>query len=134
MNLDERVDEMAQAIQQLTQTVARLAMNQQGGGIPMHHHERNIEDRTLRIDVHEFGGTSHNPEEYLEWEAGLERYFEFKETPEEQKYKLAKIKLTKLAAIWLEGMQKQRRKEDRERINTWAKLKKHLRRKYVPSS
>ena len=70
----------------------------------------------------------------MEWEAGLERYFEFKETFEEQQYKLAKIKLTKLAAIWLEGIQKQRRREDRERINTWTKLKKHLRRKYVPSS
>ena len=86
------------------------------------------------MDVSDFGGTTHNPEDYLEWEAGLERYFEFKETSEEQQYKLAKIKLTKLAAIWLEEIQKQRRKENRERINTWTKLKKHLRRKYVPSS
>ena len=70
----------------------------------------------------------------MEWEAGLERYFDFKETSEEQQYKLAKIKLTKLTAIWLEGIQKQRRRENREKINTWGKLKKHLRRKYVPSS
>ena len=134
MNTDERFAEMALAIQQLTHTVARLEVNQQERGMPVHHHERNTEDRTLRIDVSKFGGTSNNPEEYLAWEAGLERYFEFKETPEDQQYKLAKIKLTKLAAIWLEGVQKQRRRENRERINTWDKLKKHLRKKYVPSS
>ena len=98
----------------------------------MHHHERNTEDRTIRIDVSEFGGINHNPEEYLDWEAELERYFEFRDTPAEQKYKLAKIKLSKLAAIWLERLQKQRRRENRERIHTWEKLKKHLRRKYVP--
>ena len=62
----------------------------------------------------------------------MERYFDFKETTPEQQFKLAKIKLTKLTATWLEGVQKQRRREDRERISTWEKLKKHLRRKYVP--
>ena len=128
------MEEMALAIQQLTQTVAKLAMNQQGRGIPVYQHERNTEDRTIRIDVPKFGGMNHNPEEYLDWEAELERYFEFRETPAEQKYKLAKIKLNKLAAIWLEGLQKQRIRENREGIHTWEKLKKHLRRKYVPSS
>ena len=54
--------------------------------IPVDNHERNTEDTTLRIDLSEFGGTTHNPEEYLDWEAGLERYFEFKETPEDQRY------------------------------------------------
>ena len=65
-------------------------------------------------------------------EANLERYFNFKDTPLEQQYKLAKIKLTKLATVWLEGVQKQRKREDKERINTWEKIKNHLRRKYVP--
>ena len=134
MNTDERFAEMALAIQQLAQTMNRMQMNQQERVAPAHNNERTTEDKTLRLDVSDFGGTTHNPEDYLEWEAGLERYFEFKETSEEQQYKLAKIKLTKLAAIWLEEIQKQRRKENRERINTWTKLKKHLRRKYVPSS
>ena len=134
MSTDERFAEMALAIQQLTHTVARMAMNQQERVAPVPHHDRNTEDRTMKIDVTEFGGTTHNPEDYMEWEAELERYFEFKDTPEEQKYKLAKIKLNKLAAIWLDGVQKQRGRENRERINTWVKLKKHLRRKYVPAS
>ena len=61
-------------------------------------------------------------------------YFEYKNTTPERQYKLAKIKLTKLAAIWLQGLQRQRRREDRLRIETWDKLKKHLRRKYVPTN
>ncbi|XP_057548078.1 uncharacterized protein LOC130826513 [Amaranthus tricolor] len=134
MNMDERFAEMALTIQQLAQAVGRIEMNQREGVVPAPNRERNPEDKTLRLDVSDFGGTTHNPEDYLEWEAGLERYFEFKETSKEQQYKLAKIKLTKLAAIWLEGIQKQKRRENRERINTWAKLKKHLRKKYVPSS
>ena len=109
-------------------------MNQQENAVPAPNHERNTEDKTLRLNVSNFGGTTHNPEDYMEWEARLERYFEFKEASEEQQYKLAKIKLTKLAAIWLEGIQKQRRRENREKINNWSKQKTYLRRKYVPSS
>ena len=118
MNTDEKLAEMSLTIQQLAQTMNRMQVDLQERGIPMHNHERNTEDKTLRLDVSDFGGTTHNPEDYLEWEAGMERYFEFKGTSEEQQYKLAKIKLTKLAAIWLEGIQKQRRRENRDRIHT----------------
>jgi retrotransposon gag protein len=33
-----------------------------------------------------------------------------------------------------EGLQKQRRRDDRAKIETWDKLKKHLRKKYVPNN
>ena len=134
MNNQDRLEEIALTVQQLSQTVARLVLNQIGGAVPMPQHDRNTEDRTIRIDVPDFGGMNHSPEEYLDWEAELERYFEFKETPVEQRYKLAKIKLNKLAANWFEEVQRQRRREGREGIHTWDKLKEHLRRKYVPSS
>ena len=42
--------------------------------------------------------------------------------------------MIKSAAIWLEGVQKRRIREERGRINSWAKLKKHMRRKYVPTT
>ena len=86
----------------------------------------------IRIDIKDFDGHSNNPEEYLEWEASMDRYFEYRETTPEKQYKIAKMKLTKLAAIWLEGIQRQRMREHRDRIDTWVKLKKHLNRKYVP--
>ena len=89
MNTDEKLAKMALTIQQLVHSVARIEMNQQERVVPAPNHERTTEDKTLRLDVSEFGGTTRNPEDYLEWEAGLERYFEFKETSEEQQYKLA---------------------------------------------
>ena len=107
-------------------------MNQQRGGMFIHSHERTTEGTPCKLDISDFGGTTHNPEDYLKWEARLESFFEFKETTEGQQYKLAKSKLTKLAALWLERVQGQRRRENKGKINTWAKLKKHLRMKYVP--
>ena len=95
---------------------------------------RPYEDRTIKIDLPEFDGLSHDPAKYLEWEGRMEQYFEFKETPPNQQYKIAKIKLTKSAAVWLEGIQKQRLREERNRINTWEKLRKHMKRRYVPTT
>ena len=132
MNTDARIKALTAMVQQLAQTVANLRIpNQNVEQVPLNVHG-NQEDKTLRLEISEFHGVSQNPDEYIEWEASLERYFEFKGTSEEQQHKIAKMKLTKLSAIWLDGVQKQRRRENRERINTWTKLKKHLRRKYVP--
>ena len=102
--MDEMFDEMTLAIQQLTHTVMKIEMNQRERVVPPRNHERTTENKTLRLDVADFGGTTHDPEDYLEWEAGLERYFEFNKTSEKQQYKLAKIKLNQLAALWLEGI------------------------------
>ena len=66
MNTEERFAEMALAIQQLAHTVARLEVNQQETGMPIHNHERNKEDKALRLDVSDFGGITHNLEDYLE--------------------------------------------------------------------
>ena len=62
----------------------------------------------------------------------MDRYFEFQETPVDRQYRLAKVKMIKIASTWLEGLQRQREREGKPRINTWVKLKKYLRRKYVP--
>ena len=87
----------------------------------------------MKVDVPEFDGLSHDPAKYLEWEGRLEQYFEFRETPLDHQFKIAKVKLIKSAAVWLEGIQKQRLREERSRINTWGKLRKHMRRRYVPT-
>ena len=47
----------------------------------------------MRIDISDFDGQFNKPEEYIEWEASLDRYFEYKNTTPEGQYKLAKIKL-----------------------------------------
>ena len=135
MNDEEKFDALFNMVSQLKLAVTEIqnATSQQ----PLHPYqqlnsENGREDKTIRIDVHEFDGTTHDPEVYIEWEKGVERYFEFKDTHPEHQYKIAKVKLTKLAATWLEGVQRQRTRENRPKISTWEKLRKYLRRKYIP--
>ena len=59
-----------------------------------------------------------NLEEYIDWEKNLERYFDYKETPIDQCFKIAKVKLSKLATVWLEGLQRQRKREERTKIDS----------------
>ena len=68
------------------------------------HQNRTQNDRCLRVDVAEFTGQSLKPKDYINWETNLENYFEFKDTPLDKQFKMAKVKLTKLAATWLEGV------------------------------
>ena len=60
----------------------------------------------MKIDIPKFDGLTYDPAKYLEWESRMEQYYEFRETPLDQQYKIAKVKLIKSAAVWLEGTQK----------------------------
>lgn len=51
----------------------------------------------MRVELREFDGTTHVPKVYIEWEKGVERYFEYKGTHPNHQYKIAKVKLVKLA-------------------------------------
>lgn len=134
--MDARLQAIEEALQRVTQILATVGLSNPERPLQNQNNNtsRNQEDGTVRIDIHEFDGKSDDPEVYIEWEACLDKYFEYKETSSERQYKLAKIKLTKLVAVWLESIQKQRRRDDRASISTWEKLKKHLRKKYVPSN
>jgi retrotransposon gag protein len=134
MAYEEPVD-VESIINALTDIVEQLSLTIRNSGI-LNQSKTNApnNDRLMNIDVPDFDGTTGNPDDYVEWENSLERYFDYKETPEDQKFRIAKVKLTRLSAIWLEGLQKQRKREERPRLNSWEKLRKHLRRKYVPST
>ena len=111
MNNEEKFDALFNVVTQLSLTVTKLrnARPQQPANPYQNPNTKNAkEDRTMRVDVHEFDGTSHDPETYIEWEKGVERYFEFKDTHPDHQYKIAKVKLTRLVATWLEGVQRQR--------------------------
>ena len=130
--MDARIKNVEESLRQITQALTNVGLiptDRPTAYTNLHFTPRNQEDRTLRIDIAKFDGLSQDPEVYIEWKSSLDRYFEFKETPLDRQYKLSKIKLTRLAAIWLEGLQKQRRREDKPRIDNWEKLKKYLRKK-----
>ncbi|XP_057545741.1 uncharacterized protein LOC130824739 [Amaranthus tricolor] len=137
MNNEEKFDALFNMVSQLKLAVTEIQNNISQQPLHPYQHldsEHGREDKTVRIDVHEFDGTTHDPEVYIEWEKGVERYFEFKDTHPEHQYKIAKVKLVKLAATWLEGLQRQRARKDKPKIHSWEKLRKHLRRKYIPTN
>ena len=105
--MDIRITNVEEYLWHITQALASVGLiptDRPPAHTNLHFTPRNQKDRTLRIDIAEFDGLSQDPEVYIEWESSLDSYFEFKETPLDRQYKLAKIKLTRLAAIWLEGL------------------------------
>ena len=46
--------------------------------------------------------------------------------------KLVAIKLRRNASFWWENLKKLREREDKRKITTWDKMKKELKRKYLP--
>lgn len=131
MSTEEKLQKLTLVVEQLVGQIASLGINTNRTPhfVP---NEKSPKDKSLRVDVCEFDGATLNPEDYIEWERNLENYFEFKDTPENQKFTFAKVKITRLEATWLEGVQRQRVRDNRAKINSWEKLKKHMKRKYVP--
>lgn len=109
--MDERLEALEETIQRPVEDLANMGLfhNQQQER-PLQNQDqnpRNQEDRAIKIDIPYFDGYSHNPKHYLDWEARMEQYFEFKKTPHDRQFKLAKVKMIKIAATYLEGVQRQ---------------------------
>ncbi|XP_057550663.1 uncharacterized protein LOC130828721 [Amaranthus tricolor] len=140
MTMEERLEEIEARMHRMMENSLRQFREEMTGVITRNQIDRTpnpnprpYEDRTIKVDIPEFDGISHDPDQYQEWEGRMEQYFEFRETPLDHQFRLAKVKLIKSAAVWLEGTQKQRLREGKGKINTWGKLKKNMRRKYIPS-
>ncbi|XP_074303003.1 uncharacterized protein LOC141637418 [Silene latifolia] len=92
---------------------------------------KNDDDRGLKLDIPDFDGEM-DPEKFLDWIRQAERVFEYKEYDDKKQFKVAILKLTKYASLWYENLKKQRRKEGKDKIESWIKLKKHLMRRFLP--
>ena len=61
----------------------------------------------------------------------VEHVFEYYDPPERKKVKLVSIKMRKSAFIWWENFNRQRERDGKNKIQTWDKMKKELKRKYI---
>ncbi|KAK6915420.1 Retrotransposon gag domain [Dillenia turbinata] len=64
----------------------------------------------------------------------LKRVFDFKDYPEDRKVKLVALKLKKYAQLWWENLKKQRDHEEKWKIKTWEKMKKELKKRFLPEN
>lgn len=91
------------------------------------------DDRNLRLELPEFSGSMDEPEKYFEWVRRAEALFDYKEYDERKRCKLAELKLTGYASLWYDNLKKERRRKGRDKISTWEQLKKHMKRRFVPT-
>ncbi|KAI4310483.1 hypothetical protein MLD38_035459 [Melastoma candidum] len=94
---------------------------------------RRLERRapTMSVQTLEFEGNL-NPEEFINWMHTVERIFDYEEVPEERKVKLAALKLKKYAGLWWKNTNQQRRREGRDKIRTWSKMKRAMTKRFLP--
>ena len=74
-----------------------------------------------------------DPKRYMDWETGLEEYFEWYQLPEGRRIQFAQMKLTGQARIYWRNLQATRERRHDPAITTWAEMKSRLREKYIPA-
>ncbi|XP_071704931.1 uncharacterized protein [Rutidosis leptorrhynchoides] len=84
----------------------------------------------MKVEILEFTGAVH-PDEFLDWLSTVERVFDIKDIPEHLKVKLVAIKLKQHASLWWDHVKKQRVIERKSKVETWSKMKKLLKRKFL---
>ena len=69
--------------------------------------------------------------EFLNWLNMVEHVFGYYDPSEHKKVKLVAIKMCNNASIWWENLKRQRERVGKKNIQTWEKIKKELKRKYL---
>ena len=73
-----------------------------------------------------------DPDDFLEWLQTVERVFEYKEIPDEQKVKVIALKLRKYASLWWTNLLAKRARQGKGKIRTWEKMRNKLRARFLP--
>ncbi|KAF7119803.1 hypothetical protein RHSIM_Rhsim13G0121300 [Rhododendron simsii] len=85
----------------------------------------------IKIEVADFFGKMH-AEDYLDWEASMENYFEWKPMTEEKKVLFVKLKLKGAALQWWKRVEEQCARQGKHKISTWEIMKAKLRQQFLP--
>ncbi|GJS90944.1 putative unclassified retrotransposon protein [Tanacetum coccineum] len=67
-----------------------------------------------------------------EWIRTLERYYDYKETTDDNKVKIVALKLRKYASTWWSNVCLKRERMGKEKIRTWPKMKAKMKQKFLP--
>ena len=86
----------------------------------------------MKFDPPKFEGTS-NVDVYLKWIQTLKSFFDIKGYSNEKAFNIAVLKLKKYASLWHESTKRQRATEGKSCIRTWSKLKKLMRKRFLPN-
>ncbi|XP_010484739.1 PREDICTED: uncharacterized protein LOC104763013 [Camelina sativa] len=85
----------------------------------------------FRLDLPEFSG-SLKPEEFLDWLSATEELLDFKSVPGDKRVPLVATRFRGRASAWWQQLKVQRVNSGKSRVDSWDKLKKHMRRYFLP--
>ena len=85
----------------------------------------------VRLNEPPFKGRS-DLEAYLEWELKIEHVFSYNSYSEEQKVRLAAAEFSDYALIWWNKLQRERIRDEEHLVDTWAEMKRVMRKWYIP--
>jgi len=120
---------------QLNQNTGRYYGGNKVGNVGPRQHRMEGQNKIegVKLNVPPFKGRS-DANVYLEWEMKIEHVFSCNDYTEEQKVKLAVAEFSDYSLVWWNKNQREMiRKEGRE-IDTWTKMIKVMRKRYVPTS
>ena len=83
-------------------------------------------------EVTAFDG-SLDPKRYMDWEAGLDEYFDWYKLPEDRRIQFAQMKLTGQDRIYWRNLQATLEQRHEPMTTSWAEMKSRLREKFVPA-
>ncbi|XP_048229368.1 uncharacterized protein LOC125369936 [Ricinus communis] len=127
---EARMDAFAKLSLKMGERVGDLENTASSGGNPTYRNFQE-EDRSFKLELPEFDGSS-DPENFLDWVRRMESVFDYKDFDDRRRCKMVVLRLTKLAGLWYDNLKAKRRREEKEKIESWEKLKKKMERHWVP--
>ncbi|CAA7027706.1 unnamed protein product [Microthlaspi erraticum] len=85
----------------------------------------------FKVDIPEFSG-SLNPEDFVDWLNMVEEILDFKKVPDDMRIPLVATRFKNRASAWWTQLKESRRRSGKQKIESWERLKKHMRRSFLP--
>ncbi|GJS50152.1 gag-pol polyprotein-like protein [Tanacetum coccineum] len=85
----------------------------------------------IKADIPTFLG-SLNIEDFLDWVSETEKYFELMDIPEDSQVKYVAYKLRGATSSWWDNLQTRRRRQRKQPIRTWRKMKRVMFARFLP--
>uniref|UniRef100_A0A0D3BMK7 CCHC-type domain-containing protein n=1 Tax=Brassica oleracea var. oleracea TaxID=109376 RepID=A0A0D3BMK7_BRAOL len=85
----------------------------------------------IKLDIPEYHGGS-QPEDLLDWFVTADEFLEFKEVPANKQVSYVTTRFRSHAASWWNQVKLTRTRRRKEKIHSWDKLKKHMRKTFIP--
>lgn len=99
--------------------------------LPAPRHDNHRWESGFKLDLPEFHG-SLKPEELLDWISSVEELLVFKQVPDDMCVPLVATRFKGIASAWWQQVKEQRERAGKPRIISWEKLKRLLRKSFLP--